>query len=412
MVPLNLQVPLADQFVDAPRCYDRKRADRELAALAAVAAADASLQALALCMLRPQVVAVLEGVFGASPYLTRLIVRYPHYLQRCLTAPFSALTQNLADELRTSVQQEASRGAVARALRLYKTQVAMLVALADLGGVWPVMTVTRFLSDAADAAVEAAVAHLFQDALRRGDWLDSDPAPEQRSGYFVLAVGKHGAFELNYSSDIDLVIFYDASLSQLSPSRELQTFFVRLTRDLVKLLQEPTEDGYVFRTDLRLRPDPGSTAVALSTSAALNYYESVGQNWERAALIKARVIAGDRSAGGRFLADLAPFIWRQNLDFAAIADIAAMKRQIHAVRGFGTIAVAGHNIKVGRGGIREVEFFTQTQQLIAGGRQREHEAQPMDLRAPPQIDRIDRKHDHIGKNDKIAPVQIELPQRF
>ena len=158
---------------------------------------------------------------------------------------------------------------------------------------------------------------------------------------------------------------------RLRSGLEVQHFFVRLTRDLVRLLQERTEHGYVFRTDLRLRPDPGSTPLAISTDAALNYYESVGQNWERAALIKARPIAGDIDAGQAFLANLAPFIWRKYLDFAAIADIHAMKRQIHAFRGFGEIAVAGHDIKVGRGGIREIEFFAQTQQLIAGGRQPE-----------------------------------------
>ena len=146
---------------------------------------------------------------------------------------------------------------------------------------------------------------------------------------------------------------------------------MRLTRDLVRLLHERTGDGYVFRTDLRLRPDPGATPLALSTDAALNYYESFGQNWERAALIKARPVAGDIAAGQAVLDDLAPFIWRKYLDFAAIADIHAMKRQIHAFRGFGEIGVAGHNIKVGRGGIREIEFFVQTQQLIAGGRQPE-----------------------------------------
>ena len=155
----------------------------------------------------------------------------------------------------------------------------------------------------------------------------------------------------------------------MRPGLEVQPFLVRLTRDLVRLVNERTEHGYVFRTDLRLRPDPGSTPLAISTDAALNYYESVGQNWERAALIKARPVAGDIAAGQRLLQDLAPFIWRKYLDFAAIADIHAMKRQIHAVRGFGQIAVAGHDIKVGRGGIREIEFFAQTQQLIAGGRQ-------------------------------------------
>ena len=182
-------------------------------------------------------------------------------------------------------------------------------------------------------------------------------------------MGKYGAFELNYSSDIDLIVFYDLARIRLRAGLEVQPFFVRLTRDLVRLLTERTGDGYVFRTDLRLRPDPGATPLALSTEAALNYYESFGQNWERAALIKARPVAGDIAAGGAVLDELAPYIWRKYLDFAAIADIHAMKRQIHAFHGFGTIAVAGHNIKVGRGGIREIEFFVQTQQLIAGGRQ-------------------------------------------
>ena len=133
-------------------------------------------------------------------------------------------------------------------------------------------------------------------------------------------------------------------------------------------MQERTADGYVFRTDLRLRPDPGSTPLAFPVDAAMNYYESRGQNWERAAYIKARPVAGDLKAGERFIAEMAPFVFRKYLDYAAIADIHSIKRQIHSHRGFGEIAVKGHNVKLGRGGIREIEFFVQTQQLIAGGR--------------------------------------------
>ncbi|MEO0730996.1 MAG: bifunctional [glutamine synthetase] adenylyltransferase/[glutamine synthetase]-adenylyl-L-tyrosine phosphorylase, partial [Pseudomonadota bacterium] len=194
---------------------------------------------------------------------------------------------------------------------------------------------------------------------------------EASLGYFLVAMGKHGARELNYSSDIDLIAFYDRdrAAGQLADPDRVQHFFVRLTQDLVRFMTERTPDGYVFRTDLRLRPDPGATQVAMSTDAAFHYYESFGQNWERAAFIKARTIAGDFEAGKTFLRDLSPYVWRKYLDFAAIADIHAMKRQIHAVKGFGQIAVAGHNIKLGRGGIREIEFFAQTQQLIAGGRQ-------------------------------------------
>ena len=139
-------------------------------------------------------------------------------------------------------------------------------------------------------------------------------------------------------------------------------------KHLVKLMQERTEDGYVFRTDLRLRPDPSSTPLIIPTEAALHYYEGQGQNWERAAMIKAMAVAGDLVAGERFLKELTPFVWRKYLDFAAIQDVHSIKRQIHAHKGHGEIRVNGHNIKLGRGGIREIEFFVQTQQLIAGGR--------------------------------------------
>src|SRR5262249_45350684 len=153
---------------------------------------------------------------------------------------------------------------------------------------------------------------------------------------------KLGAGELNYSSDVDLIVFFDPSTSALAPNVEPSGFFVRLTRGLVKLLQERTADGYVFRVDLRLRPDPASTQIAISLPAALDYYEGMGQNWERAALIKARPCAGDLALGQSILHGLSPFIWRKYLDFAAVADVHAMKRQIHAYRGHSEIAVKGH----------------------------------------------------------------------
>jgi [glutamine synthetase] adenylyltransferase / [glutamine synthetase]-adenylyl-L-tyrosine phosphorylase len=192
--------------------------------------------------------------------------------------------------------------------------------------------------------------------------------PENACGLTVLAMGKYGAFELNYSSDIDLVVFYDAAKFPFSKRGDARGAAVNIVRGLVKLMSETTSDGYVFRTDLRLRPDAGATQVAISTDAALDYYEAMGQNWERAAMIKARACAGDPQTGAQFLASLRPFVWRRYLDFAAIEDIQSIKRQIHAHLGHGEIAVAGHNIKLGRGGIREIEFFAQTQQLILGGR--------------------------------------------
>src|SRR5581483_8672728 len=221
-------------------------------------------------------------------------------------------------------------------------------------------------------AVGAAVRRLLSEAAEAGEIEVADPAaPDVGSGWILLAMGKFGAGELNYSSDIDLIVLYEPAKVRLRAGEEPSRFFVKLTRRLVRLLNERTADGYVFRVDLRLRPDPGATNIAISTDAALQYYESQGQNWERAALIKARAVAGDIAAGEAFLAELTPYIWRKYLDYAAIADIPAITRQIHDHRGHEEVAVAGHNIKLGRGGIREIEFFVQTQQLIAGGRNQE-----------------------------------------
>ena len=318
----------------------------------------------------PAAARLLAGTFEGSPYLTGLATRDVTRLARILSEPPETLFAELTLELSNAMREAHDAAGAKRALRHYKSAVALLTALADLGDVWPVMTVTRVLSEAADAAVAEAVRYLFRMAHCKGQWASADAArPEVGSGYFVLAMGKHGAFELNYSSDIDLIIFFDRDRARLIGDGDLQSFFVRLTRELVVLLEERTGDGYVFRTDLRLRPDAGATQIALSTVAAHGYYETVGQNWERAAMIKARVCAGDFTAGQEFLSELAPFIWRKYLDFAAIADVHAMKRQIHAHKGIGGIAVLGQNVKLGRGGIREIEFFAQTQQLIAGGRQ-------------------------------------------
>jgi len=316
------------------------------------------------------VASVLTQAISASSYLTGLIVRDPARLARSLGTSPGAHLDALIAKLTADMAAVSSLAQGMATLRVFKSEVALLCALADLGRVWPVMTVTRALSLAADAALQSAVRLLFRLAHQRGEWTPGDGSrPELGSGYVVIAMGKYGAFELNYSSDIDLIVFYDPELSGVKPGLEVPEFFVRLTRDLVRLMSERTADGYVFRCDLRLRPDAGATQIALSIDAALHYYETVGQNWERAALIKARAVAGDIARGQAFLIELSPFIWRKYLDFAAIADVHAMKRQIHAHRGFGGIGVAGHDVKLGPGGIREIEFFVQTQQLIAGGRQ-------------------------------------------
>lgn len=362
---------LADRIREWPLGGDNERAISELTELEQQAAGKEDFARLAQLLSDENVRHLLLGTFTGSPYLKGLIVRDAARLQRVLAEAPEDRFNRLLVELQEKMAAAGTMAEVMRIVRVFKAEVALLTALADLGGVWPVLTVTGVLTATADASLDATVRFLFRQAQAKGDWTDTSPDAAARSGYIVLAMGKHGAGELNYSSDIDIIVFYELARLRLRDGLEPQAFFVRMTRDLVKIMLERTADGYVFRVDLRLRPDPGATQVALSTDAAMHYYESFGQNWERAALIKARPAAGDRGAGNALLEELTPFVWRKHLDFAAIEDIHAMKRQIHAFRGIGGIGVAGNNVKLGRGGIREIEFFTQTQQLIAGGRQRE-----------------------------------------
>jgi len=260
----------------------------------------------------------------------------------------------------------ADQNAVMSALRRAKREAAFTIALADIAGIWDLDRVTRSLTEFADHAIRAALRFVVGEM--GGGAGGAHPVDRRAAGLVVLAMGKYGAFELNYSSDVDLIALYDPDRFSLRERGEARGAAVRIVRGLVKLLSETTADGYVFRTDLRLRPDAGATQIAISTDAAEAYYESMGQNWERAALIKARACAGDREAAEDFLKALEPFVWRRNLDYAAIEDIHSIKRQINAHGRHNAIAVEGHNIKLGRGGIREIEFFVQTQQLIAGGR--------------------------------------------
>ena len=355
---------LAESLVDAPRLSAPAEARRRLAALVDTASSAKLKRELECGRTRD----VLLGLADHSPYLWTLAQEDPARLVRLLGRPpgesLDALVQALVS------RRDEHEADLMPALRRAKREAALLVALADIGGVWDVVAATEALTRFADAAVRAALAFLLRKHARAGLLaLDVDAADiESGSGLVVLALGKHGARELNYSSDIDLIVLFDPAATSIPQGTEPGPLFVRLTKALARLLQERTGEGYVLRVDLRLRPDPASTPVALATSSAYQYYETVGQNWERAALIKARPAAGDLKLGERFLADLAPFIWRKYFDYAAIADIHAMKRQIHAVRGHEQVVVPGHDVKLGRGGIREIEFFVQTQQLIFGGR--------------------------------------------
>ena len=348
---------MADHQVTLPLPFDPARAERTFEALAERGFVPAD-----------QDRATLAAVFGNSPFLARLALR-EHAMLPPLLADGSDPAVADAILLALSAADAQSEAEAMARLRIAKRHAALAIALADIAGHWELERVTRALTEFADASVKGALRFTLKAAAALAEMAERDGAIlEETTGLTVLAMGKYGATELNYSSDIDLVVFYDPGRFPFRKRDDARGAAVDIVRGVVKLLTEITSDGYVFRVDLRLRPDAGATQVAISTDAAESYYEGMGQNWERAAFIKARACAGDPATGERFLKAIEPFIWRRNLDYAAIEDIHSIKRQIHAHGGHGAIAVGGHNIKLGRGGIREIEFFAQTQQLILGGR--------------------------------------------
>lgn len=318
----------------------------------------------------------LAGVFASSPYLARLIRQNTEILDKIMARagedPVADIVAGAFEKAEQARLADSQDGLMA-GLRKGKDQIALGLALADCAGLWSVEATTQALSRYADAAVGAAIDWLARTAHARGELMLDDPdRAGAQCGLTVIGMGKLGALELNYSSDIDLIVLYDAErAAEIYKGRKTPAeFYVRMTRDLVKILQERTGDGYVFRTDLRLRPDASITPIALSLEAAESYYESTGQNWERSAMIKARPMAGDTQMGGRFLQHIQPFVWRTALDFNAIAEVEAITEKIRAQQRSGPFRLAGHNVKLGRGGIREIEFFVQTQQMVAGGRDR------------------------------------------
>jgi len=307
---------------------------------------------------------LLAGTGGCSPYLKGLCEKEQAWLAPALDDA-EAEIEALFDTLRATAPDQ-----LASALRRGKRRVALLAGLADLGGVWSLKEVTGTLTRFADLATHLAIRACVGHELRRGKIPGkTEEDAETGAGMVALAMGKMGAHELNYSSDIDLICLFDESQFERDDYHEARAALIRATRKMAAMLNDQTGEGYVFRTDLRLRPDASVTPVCMTMEAAERYYESLGRTWERAAYIKARACAGDIAAGERFLHTLRPFVWRRHLDFAAIQDAHDMRLRIREHKGLGgPITLPGHNMKLGRGGIREIEFFTQTQQIIAGGR--------------------------------------------
>ncbi len=332
---------LGDHLTRTPRPY---RPERGAEAVALVPCVTGSARDL------------IHGAAACSPYLASLIEQEAAWLPGAMDDADGALDDVL-------VPPEGDIAALKPALRQAKRRVALLAGLADLGGAWPLEKVTGALTKLADMACEVALRAAIAQQVKRGKL----PGPDV--GLFVLAMGKMGAFELNYSSDVDLICLFDETRHAPEDHALIRKGCVRAVQDMSAALNDLTGDGYVFRTDLRLRPDPAVTPLVVSVGAAERYYESVGRTWERAAYIKARVCAGDHATGNAFLEEMRPFVWRRHLDFAAVQDAHDMRLAIRAHKGTGgPITLPGHNIKLGRGGIREIEFFTQTRQLISGGR--------------------------------------------
>lgn len=306
---------------------------------------------------------LLAGAAGSSPFLAELMAREGGWLVPALEDPEAAFEAVLAG------LPEGPPDGLGAALRQAKRRTALLVGLMDLAGAWPLETVTGALSRLADLSVDRAIRALTAEALARGRLPGLGPGDAASAGGMVaLAMGKLGAGELNYSSDIDLVCLFDESRVSRDDFPGLRAGLVKVTRAMTAMLQDRT-DGYVFRVDLRLRPDAAVTPVVMPMAGAEAYYESLGRTWERAAYIKARPCGGDLAAGQRFLDTLRPFVWRKHLDFAAIQDAHDMRLRIRDHKRLGgPFQLEGHDLKLGRGGIREIEFFVQTRQLIAGGR--------------------------------------------
>ncbi|WP_409361707.1 bifunctional [glutamine synthetase] adenylyltransferase/[glutamine synthetase]-adenylyl-L-tyrosine phosphorylase [Bartonella heixiaziensis] len=312
----------------------------------------------------------ISAVMTLSPFLREVLIANPSYLIPLLNVDIETRLSEIIDDIAAIDKSESiQETSLMAALRHKKREAHVLIALADLSGVFTYEISCTWLTRLGEVALSVALRFLLREAHGHGKIsLSSRDDPEKDCGLIILGMGKLGAGELNYSSDIDLIVFIDETSPHIGNIAESIDVFSKMVRRLIRIIQERTADGYVFRLDFRLRPDPSSTPLALPVRTALRYYEGRGQNWERAAMIKARPVAGDKKAGFNFLKELFPYVWRKYLDYAAIADIHSIKRQIHAYKNYGQIAAYGHNIKLGRGGIREIEFFVQTQQLIAGGR--------------------------------------------
>ena len=358
-----------DAICSEPASGARARAGREawLAAALALGGADESF-ANALAGDR-HACRFLDGIFGNGPALGRALTREPAQLRLVAEGGPDSAFESALNEIANAARHAADRRALGLRLRAAKRRALLTAALAHLAGAWSPDEVAASLTRLADAAIGCALDHLLRETAKRGTLVPVDrDQPMSACGVAVFGVGGLGAGELTYTSTLNLFVLFDPERLHYRGRGEPTEALHRLVRDLASLLSEKTGEDSVYPTDLNFRPNMGATPLAISTAAAEQYYESHGQNWERAAMIKARPVAGDPTVGADMMERLRPFIWRKYLDFSAIQDIQSIKRQIAAEPGSSEIEIAGYDIKRGRGGIRQIELYAQTQQLIWGGR--------------------------------------------
>ena len=314
---------------------------------------------------KDRIIEALKRACAHAPFLNRLIEANSEFVAHIKTGQFSARFDDFSDHL------EPMRDCPMEALRRNRQKLALYTAIGDLSGQFSLEETVGLLSDFADYSLDEAIRAAFDERIP-----GAEPA-----GFAVIALGKHGSRELNYSSDIDLLFFFDPETMPCKPKEEPQQAAVRLGRRVVEILNERTGDGYVFRVDLRLRPSPEVTPIVLTIGAAIAHYETSAEPWERAVFIRSRAAAGDIALGQHFLEAIRPFIWRRSLDFGAIRAIRAMSHRIRDHYAQGQEFGPGFDLKRGRGGIREIEFYAQIHQLIHGGREPE-------LRAPATLDAL------------------------
>lgn len=324
---------------------------------------------------------LLLPLLACSEYLTDLLARYPEYIpwlfsEDNVSKPLDG--QQLKEEIIDATGQFTEEPPVSKFLRKIKAREILRIALRDLGGISEMEETTRGLSDLAEAALGGATQFALSTLIKRfGTPIVEDEGKEKRECPFcILALGKFGGMELNFSSDIDIMYLYESNGSTTEPAAggesaagggiTLHQFFIKAAEVVTRLIGEVTEDGFVFRVDLRLRPDGSRGPLANSMRALETYYESWGQTWERAALIKARPASGSRDLGDRIIRMLKPFVYRKYLDFVTVEEVKELKNRIDL-----SLKVKRDHlwdVKLGEGGIREIEFIIQSHQLIFGGK--------------------------------------------